>query len=580
MWNATGVIPDANMGFHLVHEKVWLDQENEMIVFFARWRWILLAAACLLLSDATGGSVDRSSFGYLLSNYFSSVEQWDGLSVEVKVMERIVSPTVSRRGCVESYKVVEPFSSFRISMGETLEFGIVSGDVGLTVTVTNGTYGLEGIELPDRFGRSSMLLVFDEVPVRKDRILRHRIFVADVLGGELYDVERKASMTFNLPFRALWRDWDDFMENFSGHPKVDFAKSSHESARVLRAGAERSEALRSYCLGLTNGALRVVRYRADGAWSTFALVGKQGVSFAVMGIGEFQQGGGFRVYMLDERGRLKWVGEHSPHGGGREFNYEFDNAGAVRRFTELDGRGAELRRRFRRIKDGKMVVPEARATFLAEAGEAARPLTAAWKSNNYAVVSDIPSPSIEDDRRFAAVELERMKQEQRRRDRYARVNAERRAAGLPELTELEKRRIARDEMLELRRKRFERLRYESTGRRETTEMDAAIDKERARLDVLSRIVSEKYSVAIRSAGVRPKTLHELLGVRFPPQGQSPLLLEGEKDIRDLWGREYRYCTEKGADTPCGENRPLITSAGPDGVFDTSDDITNIDLMDK
>ena len=98
------------------------------------------------------------------------------------------------------------------------------------------------------------------------------------------------------------------------------------------------------------------------------------------------------------------------------------------------------------------------------------------------------------------------------------------------------------------------------------------------MDFLSRIVSEKYSVAIRAVDVRPKSLRELLGVKFPPRGQFPLLLEGEKDIRDLWGREYRYCSGEGTDTPYGEKHPIITSAGPDGMFDTSDDISSVDII--
>ena len=581
MWTVIGAILDASMRRPLAHDST---RRILMINMFAQCRWmVVVAAACALIADAAGDSVDRSSFHYLLSHYFSSVTQQDGLSIEVKLMDTPVSPTVSRSGHVERCQVVEPFSSFRIAMGDSLEFGVVSGDGGLTVTVTNGIHGLEGIELPDPFSRSSMLVVFDEVSarhenLRQDRSLIHRTFVADVPGGGLYDVEKKAGSAFRLPFRALWKDWDDFMENFSEVPRVDFVKSSHESAKIFRAKAEKSETLRTFCRGLTNDAFHVVRYCAEGDCKYFALVGKRGEAIDVKGVGEVLPDGGFRAYMLDERGCLRWIREYVPWGGGRELNNEFDNSGAVRRFTEIDGHGTELRRRFRRLKEERMVVPEARAAFLAEAEEVVRPFTMAWKDNNYAIVPNIPPPSAEDARRIAAVEVERMKREQRQRDRYARVNVERRAAGLPELTELEKRRIARDEMLQLRQKRFERLRHERTGRCETTEMDAAVDKERARLDFLSRIVSEKYSVAIRAIDVRPKSLRELLGVKFPPRGQFPLLLEGEKDIRDLWGREYRYCSGEGTDTPYGEKHPIITSAGPDGMFDTSDDISSIDII--
>ena len=40
--------------------------------------------------------------------------------------------------------------------------------------------------------------------------------------------------------------------------------------------------------------------------------------------------------------------------------------------------------------------------------------------------------------------------------------------------------------------------------------------------------------------------------------------------QDVWGNEYRFQGN-------GTRRPVISSAGPDGVFDTEDDITNIEM---
>ena len=53
--------------------------------------------------------------------------------------------------------------------------------------------------------------------------------------------------------------------------------------------------------------------------------------------------------------------------------------------------------------------------------------------------------------------------------------------------------------------------------------------------------------------------------------EDPLL---EGGIIDPYGNELRL-TKRG-----GKKRPLITSAGPDGEFDTEDDITNVDAKKK
>lgn len=535
----------------------------------------------LFVTDVVGKPIDRSTFNFLLSKNFTEVERSGVSSIKVKMMEGICSRTVSRKGEVGDQKIADPGSSYTINMGDTLRFGIVSVRDGLEVSVTNGSYRIGRVEVPDRFGASSMLVVFDETVSSSGKLyevgnVRHRIFVLDVSGGELYNAERNVCSAFPLPFRSIWKDWDDYVENFSDIPKADFTESSHETAKMLCRQAERSQTVRDFCLGLTNDKPIAVRYWADSCITNFALVRKREAAFDVLGVAEIRHGGEFRIYMLDNMNHLLWHGEYSPYGKGRKSVCEFNAEGTVRRFVELDGRGLELPRRHRRFKTGRMLVPSLRAAFLAEAEAVFRPLRESWTNNCYATVFNIPPPSPEDARRMAIVESNHTKWEQRVQDKCARINAVRRGAGQPELTELEKRMIVRGEIWELGRKRFEKLRHERTGCFETTAFDKAIDWERVRLSYLADKISVYNDLTSRTFASRPETLRDLLGVKFPPRGDLPLLLDGEKDIRDQWGKDYRYHAEFVTVKVSGMKWPVIISAGPDGVFDTLDDISSLD----
>lgn len=399
-----------------------------------------------------------------------------------------------------------------------------------------------------------------------------RWFVYDLARHELFDAQNGSFARFELPFRALWKSWDDYEENFSGGSRVDFMASARETAQFLRKRAEKSQTLRKFCQGQTNDAPCVVRYWTERFVTDLALVRRQGIGVEVLGVAEVEQGGRITAFVFDERGRLRWWSVHAWPDSKFAYIYEFDGTGAVRRFVELDSRGRELRRRFRMFKDGKMVAPELRSAFCAEAEAATRSLTEAWTNGSIAIVPNVPHPTPEVAAREA--ELDRVNQE--REEKYMRMNKERRAAGLPELTRLEKRLMLRNEIWELSRGNFAKLRQEASGRFETTELDASVDWERVRLSSLAFDICVKYPDSSHAIGPWPKSLHVLLDLKFPPGSDRPLLLGGDKDIQDQWGHEYRYRDGDIVRLAHGRCQPLITSAGPDGVFDTADDITSAD----
>ena len=528
---------------------------------------------------------DECSCQYILSCHFSSIERTGAEGIEVTLMDIDFPWTVV--DCVNRGREwkADPGEKVRLRFGDSFDFFVPSFPAGMRVSVTNGAYRSPFAAVPERFADSRQLVVFDgrgyACPKEKEgkTVRPHRVFIYDAVVEELFDVESNAFRRLSLPFRSLWKDWDDYLENFSGRPKVNFVESSHSYAKYLRERAERSLTLRDFCQSLTSDVPCVVRYWAENYTTNFALVRKREPAFEVLGLAEIGFGGETRTHMLDAGGRLRWKSEWSGTGGGRgESHYEFGDDGTVQRFVELDGKGRELRRRHRRLKDGTMLAPEARAAFRAEAEAAARPLVEAWTNRSFAVVPNVPPPPPEEARRIAEGNAKREREKREREEKYARINRERQAAGLPPLTLLDRSRIRRDETNELVRRRLEKLRQEATGRLETTELDAATDWERVRLGYLATVLELNHERLFVNAasGSWPKTLRDLIGLMRHPKINVPLLLNGERDIRDQWGREYRYRPGDVTKTPFGRDRPLITSAGPDGVFDTADDITSFD----
>lgn len=165
--------------------------------------------------------------------------------------------------------------------------------------------------------------------------------------------------------------------------------------------------------------------------------------------------------------------------------------------------------------------------------------------------------------------------ERKYRERIAERNRERRAMGLPDMSDRETRIYLRDESRTRHRRWIERMRQETTGRFVTTEEDAQMDLERVRLHGLYWHVARDYALSVGRPGERPTDLRELLVCRNALSGRD-LLEDGENDIRDVWGHEYRYHFGQGGKLKMVPDHVVLTSAGPDGVFDTADDISSDD----
>lgn len=387
---------------------------------------------CLLLLAQNvlfGATIERDSFRFLLSRLFSEVVHSGEGEIEVALMDAPVIWSICDCRNKNQFRYIEGGEKVRLAWGDCLHFCLAGLSVNMEVSLTNGAYRSEFIRVPDQFVDSEELMVFADRggKIRTDEKEPRpcRWFVYDVDRHELFDAQNGSFVRFDLPFHALWKDWDDYEENFSGAPKVDFMASGCGTAQFLRKRAEKSQTLREFCKGLTNDAPCVVRYWTERFITDLVLVRRRSVGFDVLGVAEVEQGGRISVFVLDERGRLRWWSVHTGTDSKFAYIYEFDAAGVVRRFVELDSSGRELRRRFRRFKDGKMVAPTERAAFRAEAEAAVRPLTEAWASGRYAAVPNVPPPSPEE----TAREAEREREERAREDRYMRINEERRAAG-------------------------------------------------------------------------------------------------------------------------------------------------------
>lgn len=83
---------------------------------------------------------------------------------------------------------------------------------------------------------------------------------------------------------------------------------------------------------------------------------------------------------------------------------------------------------------------------------------------------------------------------------------------------------------------------------------------------------ENVNVAIQSYNIMHGRYPEsLTTLTKSVDNEDPLLEDGE--LIDPWGNELKYERR-------GRKRPLISSAGPDGEFDTADDLTNYEERSK
>lgn len=543
---------------------------------------------CAWMGCAMGSGEVEASLQWRLSRYFSEVYVTNGNAVALRMMDRKLMPLVQALGREEggAGRGVKAGEVFVLTNGDGLNFGVPDSGTRLEVSLTNCLdsvlSGAAAKEFAARVG-PFLLMRWASVGHREISPDRHCRYVADISGGQFYSFEKNSFEPVLLPFRALWKDWDDYEENFSSAPREDVAKGCREIAAQRREWALKNRNLQDYCLELADESPHVVLFRRGKAWrgvdSWFALVRRFGRSVEILGIAEDRSNGPLTLYSFDTHGHLRWWSSLRQGGGGKaESHYEFDETGAIRRFVELDEMGRGHLRRNRWNKQGEMVGPELRPAFLAEARAVHAILTDARSNRNYDIVPDEPVPPISlgiQDASNAKVALEKVERE--RQERLARTNALRLAEGRTKLTEQEKGMMEWKEALEERRRFFEGLRHQTTGCPETAEHDGGVDMERARLYLLAVKIVHSYPRILRAPDARPKTLADLVAVRYPQTG-TPLLPEGEQCIRDHWGRPYRYRAEDVLGDAHGRRWPVITSAGADGMFGTADDLTSVDWI--
>ena len=547
--------------------------------------------ACLVCWSVFGRDVDPDSLEYRLSKLFSDITVPDRQGVTFRMLEGTVGFRLRQTDAdVRDPKRLKGGASVLLSPNERMNFSAVFLDSSLSVTLTN-----ELVNVRSNSGfveGDGLYLLFQWQTFASARTgvkEQKRQFAVDIPKGLAYDFEKKTSTSFELPFHSIWKDWDDYQENYTGKPKVDEVARLRHLADVVKDNLLQDtltgKAFRNFCKGLPNGVPTVVLYRRSammGGDAIFHLahVRPREDGVEVLGHAVFCPSVhtmADRIVTFDQEGKLAWSctfikprqARTTPDQYG-EF-YEFDASGDVRRFVELDGDGRELPRRLRRLKDREMVKPEERSAFYADMNEAIRPLAEAWKTHSYRVAPERKERTEVPQVKTPEVVL---KYEREKREILSRANRERTAKGLAPLTKQEEGLVLRQKFYEDERVWFERIRHEMTGRTQSTARDVQMDLERVRVSNLYRVL---YRISRETGGVYPKTLQEVVG-RTSSRMEGPLLLGGEADLRDLWGHAYRYSIGQGKKIKMKHDHPVIVSAGPDGVFDTEDDLSSDDYL--
>lgn len=549
----------------------------------------LLIPLCLAIFPclAHGECCDRHSLENRLSMFVSEMCLTNGNMIALKTMNSPEGFYVENTGnSVSQSRYVGDGTSFLLKCGDVLRMACRASQWVSEIAVTNRVE----VKLRDerRGGFDDPNGIFLSVRVFK-RLYWHgksldnyRSFLVDFGSGNFYDVERCAFGKVQLPFHSIWRNWEE-CPDWHGDAKVDDDARLRGFANVDRDNLARNEspmcrAFWDFCCGHTNESSFVVLYRKEerkgDKVSYLALVKVGGVKPEVLGTAQFHTPGSSMSDTIDvfgDDGGLLWSCYFNVGGGRRCFS--FDGRGNVRDFVELDGEGGELPLQQRILKDRTMVVPEKRPSFFAAMEKVIHPLLESWKKRNYVNFHDSVSPlgkSLVDGSVGWSKTVSRKIHEQ-----VIERNRERCAIGLPDMTETEKIIFLRKVSWERDRRWCEQMRHETTGRKVTTEVDAMIDLERVRLNSVYWAVARGFPSVVDAPVKSPKTLRDLIGLRDGKFGQL-ILPGGEDDIKDQWGHEYRYRVGQGEKIKMASEHPVITSAGPDGVFGTEDDLSSED----
>lgn len=545
----------------------------------------MMACTCAYCVRCT--AFDKDSFEHRLSMTYSEIYCTNGSEVAFKMIDFPERFYLEKTGnLADRPRYARAGESFVLKCGDVLRIDNKNTQWVSEIVVTNKVeIRTPGVGQGD-FGKSNgpflMVRLFKHAYWHEKSVKNYRSAVIDPTSGRFYDQERMSFGDMKFPFQALWKDWRDYRENFDDTPQVDQVLRLRTFAHIDRNRLNREDSMlhrlfQKYCLTLTNSVPCVVLYQIkktkEGSVSYLARVVVKDGSVKVLGTAQYRSSGINSpdiIDIFDEEGVLQWSCYFDKTGGGKY--YKYGKSGEVLQFVELDGDGGELPPDKRILKNEIMVTPENRPSFMAVMQSSVRPLSEAWKNRNYVVAVELMAPLEKSDSKTK----DRLREYSRKqREKIVEQNRERCANGLPDMTENEQRLFQRAEAWEGHRIWCERMRHETTGRKMTTAIDSMMDLERVRLQGVYWAVARGFPAAVGIPGTRPKALRDLIGIRDPEFGQL-LLPGGDNDIRDQWGREYRFSFGLGKKLKTNSEHPIIESAGPDGLFDTEDDLSSED----
>ncbi len=557
----------------------------------------IVVAICACVVCTCGASMfDEDLLEHRLSMSFSEMYRTNGNEIALRIMARPSGMYVRELGSLAGLpRLVQGEETILLKPGDRMRLGIPNSMSRLEVAAVSEIGRMMPNTGQGDFGKSIGLFLVFHRQMRSDQRTESggdRSFAIDFNGGTFYDVEKKLFGTIKLPFCSSWKNWDDYMENFIGLTNTcelvgfrDYAIRTRNS--LMADNTLLGRRFRDCCRkAITNDTPEVMRYHPGvyaGNFAEFhmAYVRMRRETIEVLGLASFHPdntGLADMVYMFDEDGHLHWVCCFWKTINGKSKNvqqgsiYEFGQRGDLRHFVELDGNGRELPRNRRFLKDMEMVPHQGRAAFFSDMYKAIAPMIEKFEKRSFVEVSALPVTH----RRQNTEVVARMEEQKRKESEMViAANQKRLRGGMPNMTDVEERMFLRNEWLKTSRIWFERMRQETSGRSETSAQDAMVDLERARLFNLYNMVKHIYPVVTCRSGTVPKTLHEVAVCREPGSGK-PLLPGGENDLKDQWGHEYRYRVGQGEKIKMATEHPIITSAGPDGVFGTEDDLSSED----
>ena len=559
-----------------------------------------LISSCMAMSalslNAGVEKFDKESIEYVLSWWFSSMTVTNAPSEReyAAILMDHRGATHFANNLIRHQKdKTRTGDELRFRSGDAFRFSVLSGLGGLTVSVTN-EYCVKSGNGVERLFRSEhdLMVVINTLTHRSDPCdwppsytYRHYVIDADV--GTCCDVERDRTTPFKFPFKALWKDYNDYLRKTTDSDKD--IKSTYDRYNGLCSRAVDSPHLREYCARMPDRHSAVVCFYEDDFTIEPALshsvylaeVSREGTNITIRGVAMAQGDSKYEIVRMNEH-HHPWVVLRVVSTNSADLAY-FEYTGEGRLKRHVRGGDSPLYRDGDSLSGTKDYDAAAKEAFVREVGTETKILKESWLKSAYERVYTPHRPTqkeIEKNRKTKELAKKRDKEFQeeicRRESEW---NAERRAKGLPDYAPDEMKKKWREHYFQMRVARMADLRIKMTGGKPATELDLKYDVERARVmkmyDVAREYAHEKgFSASHRKE--LPTNLRQLVG--FKRYGRM-VLPEGEKALLDGWGREYDYRIERrSASGFPSEGVPVVISAGVDGKFGTEDDISSLELL--